>query len=38
MVVYNPLFHLVYCKKYPKDIVDMGCGEHVKLYKLLNLR
>ena len=26
MVVYNPLFHLVYCKKHPKDIVDMGLG------------
>jgi len=26
MVVYNSLFHLVYCEKYPKDIVDMGLG------------
>ena len=24
MVVHNPLFHLAYCKKHTKDIVDMG--------------
>ena len=31
MVIHNPLFHLVYCKKHPKDIVDMGF-ENMKSY------
>ena len=31
MVVYNPLFHLVYCEKHPKDIVDMSF-ENMKSY------